>query len=199
MKKIILLSCLLLLGLSAWAQITNPPAPPNPVTLPTQILNYFTAFNTNLDSTFGNNRFDLWIGAASVQNTGHPLLNTIGGSYDIWRPTPGTNGTQLAIAPEIDTRNEGVAGSLISAQGGIGLSALIHDTKATIYLNGGKYIPSEFDPWFGEIGLRVKKAFGLHFYGGLGLGIQYRSLTTAQKVGHSDWGQVFTAYTGVTF
>jgi hypothetical protein len=189
--------CLLCTGLFAQnTDITPPTSPPSGASLPGQVLGYFTSFNTNLDSTFAANRFDLWAGASSIQGAAVPLVNDIGVSFDVWRPSLlGTNSkTSLALAPEAVIRNGGVAGSLVSLQGGVGVSAIIHDVKATLYLDGGGYLddkdnPQAFDQrLYGEIGLRVKKAFGQHFYGGVGLGAQF-----------PDSAQVFSAFAGATF
>lgn len=172
MKKLIAIAALLAFCFVASAQTNTPP------TLPTQILGYFTAFNTNLSDTFGNNNFDLWSGADSFQNAPHPLLNEIGASYDLYEfARLNTNAeTFFVLSAEIVARNEGVAGSFVSGQGGFGISAVIWDTKATVYVDGGTYLGANSkitsDDLFAEIGVRVKKALGHHAYGGLDLGVQ---------------------------
>ena len=195
MKKLLTVTALsFTLSFTATAQLaTNPPAPPTGMAgLGQTVLDYFTVFNTNLDSTFGDNRFCLWTGASSVQNSpSGSLMNDLGASYDLWRPTPSTNSTtKTAISLELDTRNGGVAGSLVSAQAGAGFSVIIHDVRATLYLDGGAYLDKTVNrnSFFGEVGVRVFKAFGAHFFGGVGMGAQF-----------PDNRQVFSAFAGATF
>lgn len=160
------------------------------------VLGYFTSFNTNYDVTFKNNRFDLWTGASAIQGGVNPLVNDIAGSYDLWRPTQANtnSGTFTALSVEALARNSGVAGSIVSGQGGLGFSVIVHDTKATVYLDGGSYAEGR-GALFGEVGVRVKKAIGTHFFMGVGIGVQFRPAgPTDQK--HP---QVLSALAGATF
>lgn len=172
---------------------TNPP-PAGFGDFSSTVLGYFTAFNTNLASTFQDNRFDIWTGASSLQGGPVSLVNDLGGSYDLWRPTPGTNvATRTALSFEADFRNGGVAGTLVSLQGGLGFSLLLYDVKVTVYGDGGSYTavaPAKWskDDLYGEVGIRVKKAIGTHFYTGVGMGAQFPKNS-----------QVFSAFLGATF
>lgn len=194
MKKL-LTSLLLLAGLAlASAQVNTNPPPSGINGLENTVFGYFTAFNTNL-VTFRLNRFDLWTGATAMQGSTHPLLNDLAGSYDLWRPTPSTSSAvQTAISLECVTRNEGVMGSLISVQGGLGLSAILWDVKTTLYLDGGSYLDplAVGEHWdsrlFGEVGVRFKKALGQNFYAGVGLGAQFPKNN-----------QLLSAFAGLTF
>jgi hypothetical protein len=118
-------------------------------------------------------------------------MNDIGGSYDFYKSVKTNSEVATSLSVEVETRNEGVAGSLVSAQGGLGFSLIVHDAKLTIYGDGGGYLDKGLeasDRWFGEIGLRVKKAWGRHFYGGVGVGVQF-----------PNNNQVFSAFLGATF
>lgn len=198
MKKTLGLVGLIAIGLggglapSLQAQeITNAP-PAGAADFGQTVLGYFTAFNPALDVTFGQNRFDLWLGASSIQGGAVPLVNDIGVSYDLWRPTPATNSTtQTAVSLENLIRNSGVAGTVTSEQFGLGFSIIIHDVKLTVYGDAGydltKFLPTG-DRFYGEVGLRAKKAIGTHFYTGVGLGCQFPRNA-----------QVFSAFAGAMF
>jgi hypothetical protein len=185
--KSLLLSIALLLPFAATAQTNFGFA-----NFVNTVLGYFTSFNTNLDSTFGANKFDLWTGASSIQNADQPLVNDIGVSYDIWRPTPGAGvAVKTALALENVIRNSGVAGTLTAENFGLGFSIIVHDVKLTLYGDAGYLLEkdvSRSDRFYGEIGMRVKKAIGLHFYSGVGLAAQIPRNA-----------QVFSIFGGATF
>jgi hypothetical protein len=155
-------------------------------------LGYFTSFNPALSDCFGSNSFLLWTGAASVQGGVTPLVNVVGGSYDLWRPkSANTNSpTWTALSPEVQIDNSGVAGTVVSAQGGLGFGVGLYDVKATLYVDGlytlgqGK-TKGEAGA---EIGLRVFKALGHNFFAGVGLGAQ---------LPHN--AQVISAFAGASF
>ncbi len=185
-----LLSACLLAVIPASAQVTNSPPPPNPNSLPSTIIGYFSSFNTNM-ATFTGTTFDLWSGASSVQGGHVPLVNDIGFSYDFWRPVPANTNSPVLTAfdAEATIRNSGVAGTVEAAQGGVGFSIIIYDTKLTFYGNGGYNLDKEeMDKWYGEVGLRAKKGVGDHFYLGVGMGAQFPNVR-----------QVFSAFAGATF
>ncbi len=176
MKPILVAALLSLAAVTTLPAQTNNYTPPGLTGLGDTVLSYFTAFNTNLDTTFKDNRFDIWTGASSIQGGINPLVNDIGGSYDLWRPTPATSATTItAVSGEFIARNSGVAGTLVSAQGGLGFSVIVHDAKATLYLDGGSYLAGQWtrENLYGEVGFRVKKALGAHFYAGVGIGVQF--------------------------
>lgn len=189
------LSLFLLLPVVSRAQInTNlPPQPAGFSDLWNTITGYLTSLNTNYVTTFGLNRFDLWAGVSSIQNGPVPIVNDLGFSYDLWRSNLSTNtGTIGGLSLETVVRNSGVAGTLTSGQIGMGASVIIVDTKLIFYVDGGNevYAPGirPADRWYGEIGLRVKKAFGLHTYSGVGVADQF-----------PHQRQVLSAFAGFTF
>lgn len=194
-KTIIVATTLSLSALTLTAQITTPTnAPPSGLAdLGNTVLGYLTSINPALDPTFGANKFDLWVGVSSLQGGPVPLANDIGLSYDIWKGSAGTNsGAIPAISLENVIRDGGVAGTLISEQAGLGLSVIIHDVKLTAYCDGlydlassGKSFGNRLD---GEVGIRAKKALGLHFYSGVGIGARLL-----------NGGRVFSVFTGATF
>lgn len=188
MKKL-LLALPLLLGLSLEAQNTNPP-PSGLQDFGNTVLGYFTSFNTNLDTTFGTSHFDLWVGAITDSGSDHPLMNNIGFSYDLFKSNNTNSEVHTAFALEAEVRNEGVASSLLSAQGGPSFSVIVHDVKLSLYADGGAWLAQGTDPakYFGEIGVRVKKAWGRHFYGGVGLAAQFPKTET-----------LYSAFMGATF
>ena len=75
----------------------------------------------------------------------------------------------------------------MSGQGGINFGVTVHDTRLEIYGDGGTYATGTAG-LFGEVGLRVKKAVGLHFFLGVGAGAQFPRNS-----------QVFSAFGGATF
>lgn len=190
MKKLILM--IPLLALTSYAQVNTNVPPSGLQDFGNTVFGYLTAFNTNLDSTFGSTRFDLWMGAVSSQNDLHHLMNNIGGSYDLIKFHANTNSeTSSAISLEVETRNDGVAGSLVSVQGGPAFSLIIHDVKLTLSAHGGGYLDKGLptnERWYGEIDFKAKKAWGRHFYGGVGMGVQFP---------RND--QLFFAEAGATF
>lgn len=190
-KTIITVALMALCGVVS-AQTTNQP-PSGLTDFGNTVFGYFTEFNTNLDTTFRDNRFELWIGVDAVQGNQAPLQNSIGLSYDVWRPTPATNATTYtAVGIEDEIRNTGVAGSVQSDQLGLNFSVIVHDVKLTGYLDGGYDLTENgvrfSNRLFGEVGLRARKAVGTHFYMGVGIGAQFPRNA-----------QVLTAFTGATF
>lgn len=190
--KHLVLATLLGLGAVASAQTTNQP-PSGLTDFGNTVFGYFTSFNTNLDTTFRDNRFELWLGVDSVQGSTAPLQNSIGISYDVWRPTPATNATTFtAIGIEDQIRNTGVAGTVETDQLGLNFSVVVHDVKLSGYLDGGYDLTQNgvrfSNRLFGEVGLRARKAIGPHFYMGVGVGAQFPRNS-----------QVLSAFTGATF
>jgi hypothetical protein len=155
-------------------------------------LGYFTSFNPALSDCFGSNSFTLWTGAASVQGGVTPLVNVVGGSFDLWRPKSANtnNPAWTALSPEAQIDNSGVAGTIVSGQGGLGFAVGLYDVKATIYADG-LYTLSQGktkSQCGAEIGLRVFKALGHNFFAGVGLAAQF-----------PQNAQVISAFAGATF
>ena len=141
---------------------------------------YFTELNTNLDSTFGAMNGCASAGVASIQKGGVTLANDI----------------TLSIAPSklkgfgfsASVRDSGVAGTIVSAQGGVEYHYITHDVDLTPYLHGGKWLMDTYKKPFAEIGLRVSKALTTHTYSMIGLGVQ---LPTGGKVILGEAGFTF--------
>jgi hypothetical protein len=179
MKKItsilLALSVCLLVSTSK-AQTSTPPTAGS---FPETVLNYFKTFNTNLDSTFGSSKGTIWTGVDSLQGAKVPLANNLGIAYDVVGN----------LSLESGTRNGGVAGTIISEQFGLGYSFIVHDTKLTVYADGGyNFDALGKDRFYGEIGLRVMKALTEHTFAGVGLGAQLPQNR-----------QVFSVFAGFTF
>lgn len=170
MAKVVL-AFAFLIGTSAMAQTTPP-------TFFNSVSDYFSSFNTNLDSTFATERAEIAIGVDSTQGGSVPLANSLRISYTVYQPSNAV--TALSIENVLD--NSGVAGTLVSEQLGLGFSFIVHDVKLTGYADGlydfnpatktnskGK---TRKDSAFGaEIGLRVQKAMTTHTFSGIGLGV----------------------------
>lgn len=175
----IILSVMLSFGVKAQTS-TNAPG-----TFFNSIQNYLTSFNTNLDSTFGNERAAVWTGADSIQGGSVSMANALGISYDLKRfaNRSDTNLFSTSISAESVTRNSGIAGTLVSEQLGLGLNIIVHDVKLTGYLDGGYDLalkPESFnqviqtrDRLYGEVGIRVAKALTTHTYTGVGIAAQF--------------------------
>lgn len=191
--KSILLAALLAVPVITNAQTTTNAPPTGLVDLGNTVLGWLTTFNTNLDSTFGSQRFDLWTGVSSIQGGPVPLVNDLGISYDLWRGSGSTNSVALpALSIENVIRDGGVAGTLVSEQPGLGLSIIVHDVRLTLYVDAVVDLASKNikfgDRLDGEVGIRAAKALGTHFWTGVGMGARFL-----------DGGRVFSAMAGVTF
>lgn len=151
------------------AQTTTAPATPTtPADVISGIGDYFSSVNTNL--SWDATPFSLWTGVN--YQSGVNTSAEIGASYDLWKPTASaTATTKLAIAPEVTLRNAGIAGTIVSGQGGIGLSIEHYDLKLTGYLDGGYYLPAN-SPMF-EIGGRVLKKITISTHAGVGLSFDH--------------------------
>ncbi len=157
-------------------------------------IGYFSSFNTNLDATFGSSRGAVWTGVDSIQGGGATLANTIGISYDIWKPSAPTNTASgagpghLGLSLESTTRNGGVTGTIISSGAGLGLSFVVHDVKLTAYAEGVYNFAESKNQFGGEIGLRVFKALTDHTFAGVGIAEQFPGNR-----------QIFSAFVGFVF
>ncbi|MEN6533047.1 MAG: hypothetical protein ABFD89_05250 [Bryobacteraceae bacterium] len=127
-------------------------------------ISYVSSFNTNLDCTF-TNRGSFWTGMDSIQGGSNPLANSIGVSYRVWN----------SVEAEGVMRDAGTAGSIVSAQGGLAVAFRIHDTRLSMYCDGGYGFGEDRDRVFCEPGFRVDKALTEHTYAGVGLGFQFPS------------------------
>jgi hypothetical protein len=179
MRSSILAAALLLSPLAALAQsATNAPAtvsatgsssvtstPPTSSTFFTDAAGYFSTFNTNNVGCF-TNRLSVWTGVDSIQGGGAPLANEFGVGYEVLGN----------LSFESVTRSSGVAGTLVSQQGGVGYGFKIQDVRLTPFVGGGYsiYWPkgSSGSRIFGEVGARVAKALSIHTFAWVGIGAQ---------------------------
>jgi len=151
----------------------------------TQVTQWIASFNTNYDVAIAACKMRLWTGVDSVQGGNESLVNEIGVSYDAL-----TKNKVLSL--EAVERNGGVAGTLISVQGGASLNFLVHDFMLSLYCDGGKYMDNivsdkgKKNEMFGEIGIRGFKALGPNTYTGVGLGTQFPTSR-----------QLYMAYVGI--
>lgn len=166
MKKIIGTLCAFVaLTFSLSAQInTNPApissvlsnAPSNPGTFFGTVQSYFTSFNPAYEQTFRkSNEVDIWAGTDSVQGAG--MTASLGVSYNLWK----------SVSLESITRNGSIGGVIVSQQGGVGYSKVVHDVKVTAYLHGGYSFQDKAT--YGAIGARFVKALTENTYAGLGI------------------------------
>ena len=178
MRKLLIITAIIglaALGLQAQTGVPTPPAD-NGSFLGT-VQSYFTAFNTNLDNTFGASKGSIWTGVDSIQGGTVSLANSIGVSYNLYK----------MVSAEGVIRNGGVTGTILSYQGGLGFNFLVHDVRLTAYADGG-YGTSGKDRTYGELGLRAQKALTEHTYAWVGVGAQL----PANR-------QIFSAGVGFTF
>jgi hypothetical protein len=151
-----LLSCLLLSFSVPLRAQTN--ADTTPGGFLSSVQNYFTTMDTN-STTFVNRNFDLWTGAEYVQ--GVNTASSLGLEYKI----------SGSFSFESVTRNAGIAGIILSQQGGFGYSLTRYDTKLTGYIDGG-YDFNGKRP-YAEVGARIKKAATKNTYFGIGISTRY--------------------------
>ncbi len=145
------------------------------------VTTYFTSFNTNLNSTFGEAKGSVWVGLDSLQNEQTPLANSIGLSYRLAK----------RITAETVIRDAGITGAIVNWQGGFGLNVVVHDAQLTGYAHGGyDFIRNEGadQRFYCELGLRAAKALTEHTYAGVGLGV---------KLPNTE--RVFSVFAGFTF
>ena len=187
-KTLSILGLLAILALPLAAQTVNP-APVAPSTNPLgTIWDYFTGFDTNLP--FADSRVCLWTGASSIQGASVPLVNDVGGSYDIVKGSSTTNGLRLFLAADADERNSGIQGTIVSAQAGLFGGFTIWDVRAGLYCDGGAYIGNSQQKaaGYGEFGLKVFKKIARTTFSGVGFGQQFPKSA-----------QIWTGYIGFNF
>lgn len=144
-------------------------------------LNYFTAFNPELDGAFTNSHGQVTMGMDSLNSGPANLANSLGISYNVWK----------LIAIESTTRNSGIAGTILSQGLGLSLNFPIHDAELTLYAEGVVALykdPPRAEKFQGEIGVRVKKALTTHTFAYVGMGAQLPKNN-----------QIFTAGAGFNF
>ena len=165
------------LAFTAPAQTNTPTPPADSGSFMGTVTSYFTSFNTNLDGTFGLSKASLWTGVDSIQGGKVPLANEIGMSYKLIGPVSG----------EAVVRDGGITGTIVSLQGGLGASVIVHDVRLTGYADG-LYLRQATEKLGAEIGLRVAKALTDHTYAWVGMGFQI-----------PNDARVFSAGVGFTF
>lgn len=177
-RLIITLATLAICHLTVHAQVQVPTAPTTPPTLAsiqTQTFQWLTSFDTN-QQTWQASRIELWTSVISEQGGVSPILNEIGLSYDIWRPTMNlTNGTSTAVFLDIAERNTGVSGTISSVQGGVGFAYILWDVRLStgLDLGGNLEKADKQDQFYGEWNFKIQKALGPHWATGLGFFAQF--------------------------
>ena len=157
-----LIAICLLATFGAMAQSATNNLPTNPVDALSQATSWITSVDTN--KTWLNSPVDIWTGANF--QSGLQTSSELGGSYDAW-----STSTNTALAPELLFRNAGIAGTLVSAQAGIGWSIFHYDLKLTPYASGGYSVAKNCGTM--EAGVRLKKKVANSSSVGLGLSYPY--------------------------
>ncbi|MGA3268052.1 MAG: hypothetical protein ABSE16_14650 [Verrucomicrobiota bacterium] len=124
---------------------------------------YFTGINTN----FTFQRVQVWNGM-EYQN-GVNIADDLAGSFDVYAPTGCYTGG-LTVSLEGDMRNSGIAGTIVSGQGGAGLNYNYYDVRFGGYADGG--YDAVTHQGYGELGLRVMKKMTPNTFAGISLAVQ---------------------------
>lgn len=146
-------------------QVNAPPAPtnapPTPGTFLGSVLGYFS--NTSDLQTFQtNDTLDIWTGAEYVNNLN--TAATLGFSYNIWKQA---QADPFGFGLESQTRNAGVAGTILSQGIGINVQKVYRDIKLEAFAEGEKnFVLNTFDA---EVGVRIFKALTDNTFGGFGV------------------------------
>jgi hypothetical protein len=125
--------------------------------------NYFTTVNTN----FTFQRVQVWNGM-EYQN-GVNIADDLAASFDVYAPAGCYTGG-LSVSLEGDMRNSGIAGTIVSGQGGAGLNYNYYDIRLGGYADGGYSAVSH--KGYGELGLRAMKKMTPNTFAGISLGMQ---------------------------
>ena len=167
MKKLMTIIGLAALALPAFSQTNTPTENP----FYQQAFQWLTSIDTNNNTTFVSTRGFMDTGVESSQNSGVPINNYIGLSFDV------VSSTNSPIRLDLNAmeRDSGVQGTFVSGQGGIGVGYVIHDVRLDLIANGGYYNfnPDTRNKVFGEIQVNIKKALGTHTFAEIGLAEQF--------------------------
>ena len=157
MKKLLLVSSLVLLGLGVKAQTNNIPS------FFETAQGYFTSFNTNL-LTFqdGYDHVDITTGTENWNNA--QLLAVFHVDAHLFNVA-----TNQSIRGVVTFYNDTTLGSLSKGDAGAAYSYALYDTKTTLSINGG------YD-WDGKAGyirpdLKFEKSMTQHTFAGINLGL----------------------------
>lgn len=141
MKYFLIVTALILSAFTATAQT-------NPITgFLGSTLDYFSSNNTNFTFT----PFKLWT-EIDYQNQIN-FADSIDFSYDVYQPASYTNG--IAFDLEASMRNSGVAGTIVSYQGGGAVAYNLYAIRVEGYVDGG--YNEVFHKGYGELGARLLK------------------------------------------
>lgn len=138
-----------------------------------QVESWFTTFDPG-STTFGSTTF-AWIGADYVQ--GLNVAQAVGLEHAFWQSASlkasiaaATNLNGFSVNAETTERNAGVAGTLLTAGGGGGISFIKDDLRVTGFAEGEyNFALSKAGA---ELGLRAQKATGNHTYMGAGFSFE---------------------------
>ena len=123
----------------------------------TTVQKYFTSFDTNSTTFKKANEIDVMVSADTKDGVTSAGL---GLNYSLWS----------FVGVEGIVRNAGIGGVVVSAQGGVSVSRVIYDVKASFYVDGG-YSFQLSTPYV-ESGVRVFKALSSNTAAGIGTYLQ---------------------------
>ena len=123
----------------------------------TTVQKYFTSFDTNSTTFKKANEIDVMVSADTKDGVTSAGL---GLNYSLWS----------FVGVEGIVRNAGIGGVVVSAQGGVSVSRVIYDVKASFYVDGG-YSFQLSTPYV-ESGVRVFKALSSNTATGIGTYLQ---------------------------
>lgn len=164
MKTFILLILSILSTLSFARAQTSPTNNNSTITGPSatffdSVIGYFSSINTNFDSTFASSKCEITLGSAYANNVN--TASTLNFEYKL--------GGAFVLDAGCD--NAGIAGTLLSAQAGIGVYRVVHDIELSAFVDGG-YDFSINHP-FVEPRVEVKKALTPNTFAGVSLGSRF--------------------------
>ena len=139
----------------ALAGVSN--AIPAADTFLTTVQKYFTSFDTNSATFKKASEIDVMVSADTKDGVTSAGL---GLNYSLWKFV-GVEGT---------VRNAGIGGVVVSAQGGLSVSRVIYDVKASFYVDGGYSF--QLNTPYVESGVRVLKALSPNTAAGVGTYLQ---------------------------
>ena len=138
-------------------------APPTPGNFLQSVILYFSSPGTN--QTFQtNDTFDIWTGAEYVNNLN--TAATLGISWNAWHFAPSTTGG-MCLGVESQTRNAGIAGTILSQGIGVNIQKVWYDTKLEGFFEGEKNFA--INKYCGELGVRIFKALTPNTFAGFGI------------------------------
>lgn len=144
------------IGVSVPAMPTN--APPTPGNFLQTVIGYFSS-TTDLQTFQTNDAFDIWTGAEYVNNLN--TAATLGISWNAWQTSV------VGFGLETQTRNAGIAGTILSQGMGFNIQKVYKDIKLEAFVEGEKNF--KLNVWDAEVGVRIFKALTDNTFAGIGI------------------------------